>query len=68
MNSINIGAEIKSIRKKLGLTQEQFCVMINKKAPQHVKIERSVLSKYENGVIMPPAIMYAKIKKAGKNI
>lgn len=56
-----IADNIMEIRRKLGLTQDAFCSRYNQFAPKHLKINRSTLSKYESGDIMPPADKYLKI-------
>lgn len=48
-------------RKKLGLTQPDFCVLVNDEKPKRITINRTQLGKWERGETDCPATKFIKI-------
>ncbi len=63
MSKINIAAEIKSVRKKLKLNQEQLASLFNQSEPLELQTHRRDISKYETGRTACPANKYIKLTK-----
>ena len=59
--SSEIAHTILSVRAALGLTQAQFCAVYNATEPRRLRIHQSVLSRYENGRVIPPTDKYLKL-------
>ena len=54
----NLAEYIKSLRKALGLTQSELAAIL--------KIQRYNISKYENGITIPPGDVLLKMIEIGK--
>ena len=53
-----IGAEIKAVRKRLGLNQQEFADYFNSKCPAHLATTRADIARYETGRNSMPAEKY----------
>jgi len=60
MKKINIGKDIKNIRKKLHLTQAELADLFNKTPPKKIRVHRRDISKYETGTYICPTEKYVK--------
>lgn len=58
-----IGHEIKTIRRKLGLTQVQFAELYNLTFPLEITTTREDIAKYERDIAEPSASKYLKFKR-----
>jgi len=56
-----IGLLILKLRTELQLSQNEFCAEFNNLPPTDLQIDRTMLSKYENGRSMPSADRMIKI-------
>ena len=63
-----IAREIRSVRKGTGLTQDAFVRIYNKRAPRELKLTRNLLTKYELGIVTPPATKYKKILQVAQTL
>lgn len=53
-----IGLQIRTVRKRLALTQQGFAELFNRNAPAHLYTTRVDIAKYEKGIMSMPAEKY----------
>ncbi len=58
---MEISEDVKLVRSKLGISQSKFAELFNELEPSYLELSREDVSKYENGVTLPPADKYKKI-------
>ena len=63
-----IDQEIRSIRRDMRMTQEQFVAYFNATNPKSIQLTRDMLAKYETGAVTPPADKFAKMLVIGGRI
>ena len=67
-NIFDVAAFIRRARETTRLTQEEFTRQLDTSEPVALRINRVTLSKYENGVIVPPADKFLKIMHVARRI
>ena len=64
---MNVPETIRYIRYNMKLNQTDFCDLYNEWDPKQLRLNQPTLSRYETGLVMPPADKFAKIQDLHTN-